>query len=89
MKSKVYFVSVKGSSDIQAVNGKLKKLLDESKVLDFIPKGDKVAVKVHFGEEGNTGFVRAEHLRVICDKIYSRGGSAFYPTRIRFIAAGA
>ena len=77
MKSKVYFVSVKGSSDIQAVNEKLKKLLDESKILDFIPKGDKVAVKVHFGEEGNTGFVRAEHLRVICDKIYSRGGSAF------------
>ena len=77
MKSKVYFVSVKASNDIQAVNEKLKSLLDKSKVLDFIPKAEKVVVKVHFGEEGNTGFVRAEHLRVICDKICSRGSSAF------------
>ncbi len=77
MKSKVYFVSIKDSDDLQVVNQKLKLLLDKSKVLAPIQKENKVAVKVHFGEEGNTGFVGPEHLRVICDEISVRGGSAF------------
>ncbi|MBU0548449.1 MAG: DUF362 domain-containing protein [Candidatus Omnitrophica bacterium] len=77
MKSKVYFISVKNSNSLEDINGKLKVLLDKSRVLTFIPKENKVAVKVHFGEEGNTGFVRPAHLRVICDEIASSGGSAF------------
>jgi uncharacterized protein len=77
MKSKVYFISVKNSNNLPGVNEQLGALLDRSKVLAFIPKESKVALKVHFGEEGNTGFVRPEHLRVICDEITSRGGSAF------------
>ncbi len=77
MKSKVYFISVKDSNNLQVINEKLRSLLDKSKVLDFIPKESKVVLKVHFGEEGNTGFVRPEHLREICDKISSRGSSAF------------
>jgi len=77
VKSKVYFIPVKGSDSIQVINEKLKSLLDASKVLDFILKTDKTVVKVHFGEEGNTGFVRPEHLRLICDEISGKGGSAF------------
>ncbi|MDD5561260.1 MAG: DUF362 domain-containing protein [Candidatus Omnitrophica bacterium] len=77
MKSKVYFVSVNDCNDLDGVNKKLRILLDKSKVLDFLSKKSKVAVKVHFGEEGNTGFVRAEHLRVICDLVAKRGASAF------------
>ena len=77
MKSRVYFISLKNSDNLQIINQKLKSLLDESKLLDFIRKENKVAVKIHFGEEGNTGFVRPEHVRVICDEITSRGGSSF------------
>ncbi|MDD5408682.1 MAG: DUF362 domain-containing protein [Candidatus Omnitrophica bacterium] len=77
MKSKVYFIPAGNADDIQVINDKLKILLDESRVFDFISKTDKAAVKVHFGEEGNTGFVRPEHLRVICDEIAGRGASAF------------
>jgi len=76
MKSKVYFISVKNSDNLQVVNAKLKLLLDKSKVLAFIRKESRVAIKLHFGEEGNTGFVRPEHLRVICDEISANGGSA-------------
>jgi hypothetical protein len=36
MKSKVYFIAVQDANDLQAVNVKLKKLLEESRVLDFI-----------------------------------------------------
>ncbi|MCX5694975.1 MAG: DUF362 domain-containing protein [Candidatus Omnitrophica bacterium] len=76
MKSKVYFVAVNDGNDAAAVNKQLNKLLAESRVLDFIRKEDKVGVKVHFGEEGNTGFVRPHDLRVICDGIRSKGASA-------------
>lgn len=76
MKSKVYFVSVKNSNNLQVVNEKLKLLLDKSNVLAFIRKETRVVIKLHFGEEGNTGFVRPEHLRVICDEISANGGSA-------------
>jgi uncharacterized protein len=77
MKSKVYFTAVTGSDTIKGINDKLKKLLEESKVLDFISKGQKVAVKAHFGEEGNTGFVSPEHVRVICDGVKGKGAVAF------------
>lgn len=77
MKSKVYFIPVVDSNELQLVNEKLKRLLDGSKVLDFIRKNDQVAVKVHFGEEGNTGFVRPQHLRPVCDGIISRRASSF------------
>jgi len=77
MKSKVYFISVNNSNDLQVVNQKLKKLIGESKVLDFIRENDKVAVKLHFGEEGNKGFVRPQHLRPVCDGIISRRASTF------------
>ena len=77
MKSKVYFVPVGTSDNIQIVNEKIKRLLKESKVFDFIQKKDKVCVKVHFGEKGNTGYVRPEHMRVVCDEIINKSASAF------------
>ena len=77
MKSKVYFIPTKDSNSLKIINDKLQVLLGRSQVLAFIPRESKVAVKVHFGEEGNTGFVRPEHLRVICDEISNIGASAF------------
>lgn len=77
MKSQVYFVAVKDANDIPVVNGKLKSLIEKSRVLDFLGKNDKVAIKMHFGEQGNTGFVRPEHVRIICDEIAAKCSSAF------------
>jgi uncharacterized Fe-S center protein len=56
---------------------RLARLLEKSRVLDIIRKDDQVAVKVHFGEEGNTGYVRPEFARVVCDGIKAKGGMAF------------
>lgn len=77
MKSKVYFVPVNDSDDITGVNTKLKLLLAESKVLSFATGNRKVAVKLHFGEEGTTSFVRPDNLRLICDQIVKQGASPF------------
>ena len=77
MKSKVYFIPVGASESIETINEKIKTLITASKVLGFIKKKNKVAVKVHFGEEGNTGFVDPGHVAVICQKILRKGAAAF------------
>jgi uncharacterized protein len=77
MKSRVYFISVNSLDNQQAISQKLKLLIDESQVLDFIYQNDKVALKLHFGEEGNTGFVRPEYVGEIATAAIRRGGSVF------------
>jgi uncharacterized Fe-S center protein len=69
MKSKVYFIPVEDSSDIKEVNRRLGILFDRSGILSTAGLGGKTVIKIHFGEEGNTGFVRPEHLKVICDRV--------------------
>ncbi len=75
MKSKVYLVRLENFARAKEVVDKLKRLLRESRVLDFIQPNFKVAVKMHFGEEGNTGFVKPEYLRVVSDKISAKGAN--------------
>lgn len=77
MKSKVYFIPVTSIDTAQIIKEKIKKLLDTSNVLSVIEKTDKVAVKVHFGEEGNTGFIDPEYAGVICKEISKKCNSAF------------
>ena len=77
MKNRVYFIAIGNLDNQQIINQKLKSLINESGVFDFIHKKDKVALKLHFGEEGNTGFVRPQHVRVVSDALISRGGSVF------------
>ncbi len=77
MESKVYFIPVGPTDSIQDINEKVKRLLKESSLCDFIRGKQKVAVKIHFGEEGSTGFVNPLHAGVICRDILSRGASAF------------
>lgn len=72
MKSKVYFIEVKDSSDIWTVNKRLKRLLEESDILKFVRKDYDVILKMHFGEAGNANFVRAEHVRIVCDEIIAK-----------------
>ncbi len=58
--SEVYFTAVKESDDMATVINRLSRLLDAGRTLDFIREKDSVAVKIHFGEEGNTGHVRPQ-----------------------------
>ncbi|MFH1458090.1 MAG: DUF362 domain-containing protein [Candidatus Omnitrophota bacterium] len=77
MKNKVYFIPVSEKNAASLVAEKLKKLLAESRVLDFLCADSRVAVKIHFGEDGNTGFVRPEYVRVVCSAIAQRGARPF------------
>ncbi len=75
MKSKVYFISVSDRDKQDAVKAKFAKLLDDSNILDFIEADNKAAIKIHFGEEENTGFVKPEYVRLVCDRIVKKNAS--------------
>ncbi|MDP2939604.1 MAG: DUF362 domain-containing protein [Candidatus Omnitrophota bacterium] len=77
MKSKVFFVRVSNSDDKEAIVLKFSHLLDKSNLLNFIKRGDRLAVKMHFGEEGNTGFVSPEYVGIICNKISQKQAIPF------------
>jgi hypothetical protein len=73
VKSKVYFVAVKNSDTKEAIREKFACLLEGSNMFGFLKKNEQVAIKMHFGEEGNTGFVKPEYVRLVADKIKKTG----------------
>ena len=75
--SKVYFIKTSESDPVDTVKAKLTKLIDESRIFGLIKKDDKTAVKIHFGDEGNTGHVKAEYAGVVCRKITEKGAAPF------------
>ncbi|MBA4370028.1 MAG: 4Fe-4S ferredoxin [Coriobacteriaceae bacterium] len=52
-------------------------LLERAGLREAIAEGDLVAVKMHFGEAGNTGFVQPIYLREVVARIKAAGGSPF------------
>lgn len=56
---------------------KLRRLIDESGILDEIEKGDLVAVKTHFGDRGTTKTLRSVYIRTVVEKVIEAGGKPF------------
>lgn len=77
MKSKIYFIPVSEKDEVRIIVQKLQKLIEQSHALDFIAKKQKVAIKMHFGEEGNTGFVKPECVRAVCGVIAHKGARPY------------
>ncbi|MFC1703811.1 DUF362 domain-containing protein [Candidatus Omnitrophota bacterium] len=76
-KSTAYYISVKDSDAFQQVNVKLGRLLAKVKPFDSFKDGSLVAIKLHFGEEGNAGFVSPKHIGTLVNALYKKGGKAF------------
>lgn len=76
-RSKVYFVGAKESDSVESIRGKLLKLIESSRILNVVAAKDRTAVKMHFGEEGNTGHVRAEYAGELCRKIAEKKAEPF------------
>ncbi|MDD5432119.1 MAG: DUF362 domain-containing protein [Candidatus Omnitrophica bacterium] len=78
MKSKVFFIPVNNSDGSAVIREKLERLLKKSRLLSFVKEKDKVVIKMHFGEEGNTGYIRPEYSRVAADLIKKMKASSAY-----------
>lgn len=76
MTSKVFFApvrSVRKKSMISRVGA----LLERAGLRDAVTEGDLVAIKLHFGEAGNTGFVHPVFLREVVARVREHGGKPF------------
>ena len=76
MKSNVYFIDLRATHKENFV-GKLERLVDTAGLSETVKKRDLVAVKLHFGEFGNTAFIRPVFIRRIVDSIKNIGGYPF------------
>jgi uncharacterized Fe-S center protein len=76
MKSNVFFSDLKVSSD-KTLLDKLDILLDRTHLKEKIREKDLVAIKLHFGERGNTAFVRPIFLRRVVDRVKKYKGKPF------------
>jgi len=76
MKNTIFFADLKEGSGKTLLN-KLDSLLDHMDLKGKIREKDFVAIKLHFGEKGNTGFVRPHLLRKIVDRVKQFKGKPF------------
>ena len=76
-KAKVYFTDMKVPINGQSLLVKLRKLILKAKIDDIDFKNKFVAIKVHFGEEGNLSYLRHNYAKVLVDIIRERGGKPF------------
>lgn len=74
--SNVYFSDMRSHNDNSPLN-KVKKLAHKAGIADFYKKGDLVALKLHFGEFGNTAFLRPIYLRPILETLHRQGAKPF------------
>ena len=74
--SKVYFSDLRTSFK-ENIFMKLNRLLDEAGMDDAVAERSLVAIKLHFGEKGNSAFIRPNFLRTIVDRVEGLGASPF------------
>lgn len=73
----VYFTGMYGSSKENNMPSKVRKLFDALGFGEKIKEGDQVAIKVHFGERGNTTYMHPVAVRQVVDKVKERKGKPF------------
>ncbi len=76
MPSTVLFTDFSETPD-RNIFDKLSDLLDRLPLSAAVAAGDLTAVKVHFGERGNTAFVAPHFVRAVADKIRGIGAQPF------------
>lgn len=77
MKSKVYFIHAQGNEGHESLARKAQKVFLKIGLLEKIDKDSFVALKIHFGEKGNKGFIKPHWLRGIIREIQKNTSRAF------------
>jgi uncharacterized Fe-S center protein len=74
--TKVYFSDLR-SSPKENLLSRMIRLVDSVGIEDIIRPRNLVALKLHFGEKGNTAFIRPLFIRKIVDRVKELGASPF------------
>lgn len=76
MSSDVYFWNLRASQKAP-FGKKITSMLKSARLRSKIRAGDLAAIKIHFGEQGTTGFLRPLWIKPIIDYIIDYGGKPF------------
>ena len=74
--SKVYFADMRASHK-ENLFDKISKLLALCGLAQRVGEGDLAAVKIHFGEKGNSAFIRPIFARRVVDELKQLGAQPF------------
>ena len=87
-KSKVYFTDRNAETYYNMID-KLEHIFNEMGLKDAIEPGEKVMVKTHFGQWGNTNYMRPAYVRKVVELVKAAGGIRSYEDAKKMITAGA
>ncbi|RLI62399.1 MAG: 4Fe-4S ferredoxin, partial [Promethearchaeia archaeon] len=76
-QSKVYFIGLDVEDEEDQMHLKIQRLFDAAEFNSFLKKGDLTAIKVHFGEMGNSTFIPPWYIASIVAKIREAGAKPF------------
>ena len=76
MTSKVYAMDLRASLQ-ENLYVKLDRLLDAVGLEEIIKQRHLVAIKLHFGEKGNTAYIPPTHLRHLVNRVKNLAGKPF------------
>lgn len=76
-KSKVYFCDLYSDSKNKNLLNNVRRLFDKAEFKDLINENDQVAIKLHFGEKGNTTYMNPVAVRQVVDKVKECKGKPF------------
>jgi len=64
---------------------KLEHVLNELNLPQGIQKGDKVMIKTHFGQWGNTNYIRPVYVRKVVELVRAAGGTPSWPSPVVWV----
>ncbi|MBR6766802.1 MAG: DUF362 domain-containing protein, partial [Clostridia bacterium] len=76
-KAKVYFTDFRTVANGDGLTNKLKKLIRKAGIGNIDMEGKFVAIKMHFGEQGNLSFLRPNYARAVADVVKELGGKPY------------
>jgi len=77
MKSKVWFATLRAFAGNESTTAKVQRLFDHAGFSGLIAPHDKTAIKLHFGEIGNDGFISPVYVRQVVEKVKACGALPF------------
>ncbi len=75
--SKVYFTDFATTPNGDSILTKLRRLVEKAGISNIDFQNKFVAIKIHFGEEGNLSYLRHNYAKVVVDIIKELGGRPF------------
>jgi uncharacterized Fe-S center protein len=76
LPSEVFFSDMRTKQGLSMLD-KVENLFVKAGFVNLIKAKDLVALKLHFGEKGNTAFIRPQYIRRVVDKVLECGGRPF------------